>query len=550
MIALKPMALSWLLPLSVATLNASEWRPLFNGNDLAGWKCVIAKLPPGEDPDKLVQVRDGSIHMYADTDPATTVPFGVIVHDETFSRFHLSLEYRWGGKKFAPRKNDIRDAGLLYHSSATDKVWPDSVEYQIQEGDSGDIVFIPKAGLTWMRPDPQNAPEGLGEPGMLPEQGGIVRDFAGTKFAYVGRFPELDTLEGWNRVEIIVHADETAEHVINGQTISRISHLRDRDGSSVREGKLALQLEGAEILYRDIKIRELAPPLQADRSVVSLSGVHQKPSRKATLVIKNPTDTAISTALAISGSDAKYFTAAAPEKSLEPGKSMTVEVEFSAPSSPGRFSAGLQVGDRSSGVFVILQGIGLAAFEGKNEPALQSIVHALGIPLNVGGDELQLDTTKNTIGQSIASRSFRASGDGKIRITPLARFSPPGEVPFGIALTGGDELTEIGRLADVSDAIPDAHQSLFPPLANGAAFLEINPPAKPFAFFMEGHKFTAFTDPEIKTKATIRHTARVYPVQWFGGRQMKNCYLVGFEEASNGDYQDTAFLVENITPVD
>lgn len=163
---------------------------------MISWTTVLQKTEPGKDPDRYVQVRDGAIHMYADTDLAATVPFGVIVHEKTFSRFHLSLEYRWGEKKFAPRKDTLRDAGVIYHASNTGKVWPDSVEFQIQEGDTGDIVFLPKAGLTWMRPDPENAPQGQGEPGMLPEDGGFPKDFGGTGFGYIGRFPVLDTLVG------------------------------------------------------------------------------------------------------------------------------------------------------------------------------------------------------------------------------------------------------------------------------------------------------------------------------------------------------------------
>ncbi|MES2658747.1 MAG: family 16 glycoside hydrolase [Verrucomicrobiota bacterium] len=539
-----------ILPLVALILpvTAADWTPLFNGTNLDGWTPVIQNKEVGKDPDRFVQVRDGAIHMYADTDPAATVPFGVIVHEKTFSRFHLSLEYRWGEKKFAPRKKEIRDAGLLYHASNTGKVWPDSIEYQIQEGDSGDIVFLPKAGLTWMRPDPENAPEGQGDPGMLPEDGGFPKDFGGTDFAYIGRFPVLDTLEGWNRVEVIVHADESAEHLINGKTVARIANLRDKDGSPVHEGKIALQLEGAELLYRDVKIRELGESLKVDRTTVALSAVKGQPTRKAQVVVINPSGGEIPAELSITGKDAASFKVSAEEKSIPPCGSISVTVEFLAPDSPGRCSAGLQVGSKTEGVFVVLQGIGLAAFEGKNEPTLLGIVRALGIPLDVGGGQLELDTKKDLIGQSKAIPTFRASGKEKVRITPLARFSPKGVTPFGIVLSGESGLLEKGRLADVSEAIPDAHQTLFPPLEGGAPFIEFDAPDKPFAFYMQGHKFVSFTDPAIKTDAGIPHTGRIYPVTFFQGREMKNSWLVGFEEAANGDYQDALFLIENAAP--
>ena len=43
---------------------------------------MIAGQPAGEDPDGLVRVCDGEIHMYRDTPEGTTVPFGVIPHEE------------------------------------------------------------------------------------------------------------------------------------------------------------------------------------------------------------------------------------------------------------------------------------------------------------------------------------------------------------------------------------------------------------------------------------------------------------------------------------
>ena len=32
------------------------------------------------------------------------------------------------------------------------------------------------------------------------------------------------------------------------------------------------------------------------------------------------------------------------------------------------------------------------------------------------------------------------------------------------------------------------------------------------------------------------------------GRELEDAYLIGFEEASNGDYQDAVFLVEGVAP--
>ncbi len=284
------------------------------------------------------------------------------------------------------------------------------------------------------------------------------------------------------------------------------------------------------------------PALQPAPTRAAMSAVHGKLAQPTNVRISNPTDAARPMAVAVSGKDAAHFTVAAPAE-VPAGGAVEVAVTFHAPDRPGLFEASLNFGD---GAAVPLRAIGLAAFEGKNEPALQTIVNALAIPLDVGGKKLELDTKAATIGQSVAATTFRAAGPGKIRITPVARFSPPGVTPFGWVAAGSEELVELGQLADSTDGIPDAHQCLFPPLVGGATVVEIDAPEGEFSFYMKGHKFVSHTDPRLPTKATIPHTARIWPVTSFLGRELRHAWLVGFEEASNGDYQDAVFLVENL----
>ena len=42
---------------------------------------------------------------------------------------------------------------------------------------------------------------------------------------------------------------------------------------------------------------------------------------------------------------------------------------------------------------------------------------------------------------------------------------------------------------------------------------------------------------------------RTYPLKNRAGQLVPNSYLVGFEEAANGDYQDFVFVLENVVPV-
>lgn len=524
---------------------ASEWRSLFNGEDMTGWTTTLEHLAPGEDPDHLVQVHDGMIHMYRDTPAGSKVPFGVITHDDTFSHFHLRFEYRWVGKQFEPRAKMLRDAGLLYHVKDASKIWPAGLECQVQEGDTGDIVFINTGGLTWMRPHDDPAPDGQGEAGMLPENGGVPRWFP-PSWPYIGRFEEADSPSGWNQVEVIVHGSESAVHIVNGRTIARLTNFVDLDNQPLDSGMICLQLEAAELTYRNIEIRELDPPAEPDHRVLSFSGVKGQPARTRTVTVTNPGSKPLS-GVTISGRDADAFEVVSGPAIVGPGEAGQWTLGFKPVRGKASYSAGLKIGDDESGAFVVLRGIGLDAFEGENEPALQDVVNTLGISLDVGGHSLELDKDAATIGESVAGGWLTATGPGKVRVTPLARFSPPGPTPIGIFTPGDEALVEIAQLAS-SDQIPDAHQSLMPPMADGGAALEFAAPAGKFGFYMKGRHFVSFTDPERPSDAEITHTARVYPVSTFKGRKMKDAWLIGFEEATNGDYQDAVLLVEGVAP--
>jgi len=555
-----PMKTATILALfAAAAIHAEEpdWKSLFNGQNLDGWCVAVEDAPIGTDPKGHIVVREGNVHMYADTPEDQRGDFGVIVTDGTYSRFHLDFEYAWGPKKFDPRKDMLRDAGLLYHIADPNQrifgIWPVSMECQIQEGDTGDLVFLKVRALSWLHPDVKNAPQGQGEAGLLPEHGGTPALCAQKQNFYVGRYPVHDTLDGWNRVEAIVHGSESAVHVINGQVRSRVFHIADDNQKPLASGHIALQLEGAEILYRNIRIRELAPPLAPAQRYVALSQVRGLNPATTELEIHNPGTAAVSLDLALSGSHPQLFRASLPEgatSTLAPDEKTRVTITFQpdGKTAPDRYSAGLQVGPQDLGTFIVLQGIALAAPEGKNEPPLQRIVDALGIPLNVGGTDLHLDTKAPAIGDGVAATSLVRAQAGPVRVTPIARFSPAGEIPLCWHKQGDAARQGIATLADSKEK-PDAHQCLLPPWTNGSTTAEFDPGTEPFSLVAEtGHDAIPLDPTHTKTK--LAHPARVFPVHSVFGAPVRNAVLVCFEEASNGDYQDAVFLIENVRSVE
>ncbi len=130
-----------------------------------------------------------------------------------------------------------------------DRVWPKGVEYQIQEGDTGDFWMLSGTTLetTVQSPDVEE-----------PRYQRFGRPFTSSPGSYI-RIVKDGTFEregDWNTVDIIVRGD-TAVHMINGHVNNRAYKLYAKDGDALTAGKILLQVEGAEVFYRNIQLRSL-----------------------------------------------------------------------------------------------------------------------------------------------------------------------------------------------------------------------------------------------------------------------------------------------------
>lgn len=200
--------------------------------------------------------ESGDLHILGNKNRGQHEPFGYISTEDAYRNYHLSLEYRWGKERFIPRSRVKRDSGLLYHMVGPDVVWTTDVETQIQEGDTGDFYFLGEP--------PDIAP------GALRSSGGTVAVDPGGEFYKAGgelvdtdqsltKSHTVDSLTDWNRVEVIVDRDNVTV-IVNGEVVNRATNLRRSEAGIViplKEGKIALQAEGAEIYYRDVEIKPL-----------------------------------------------------------------------------------------------------------------------------------------------------------------------------------------------------------------------------------------------------------------------------------------------------
>lgn len=187
------------------------------------WYVFVQGAGKDNDSFHVFQFENGVLHVSGEK-------FGYISTEESYSNFHLTLEFKWGEKKFPPRENAKRDAGVLYYAVmySGDKIWPRSLEFQIQEGDCGDIWLTDSVSI-------------IHADTLTPK----------TRGHRVIKSKDAEKPNGeWNKVEVIVK-DGKLTHLINGVLVN------DGQNPSLPGGRIVLQSEGAEIYYRNVKLQEL-----------------------------------------------------------------------------------------------------------------------------------------------------------------------------------------------------------------------------------------------------------------------------------------------------
>ncbi|MDC0584709.1 DUF1080 domain-containing protein [Bacteroidales bacterium] len=239
------------LVLSVQARTEKGFVDLFNGANFDGW---YLKLRNDNDSlaKKVFVAEDGMVHVFNDEFPAeynltkkNNYPtHGLFYTNDTYSKFILTFEYKWGSNVANNFHQWQYDAGCYYHV-VDDKIWPVGIEYQVRynhiknENHSGDFWTRP---LTWTAtPDSSRY--------LSPEKGGKAIEKRGELLAATPK--KHHALNGkWNKCTVIVMGNEYSIHKLNGEVINMATNL------PFSEGKIGFQSETAEIFYRNIKIKE------------------------------------------------------------------------------------------------------------------------------------------------------------------------------------------------------------------------------------------------------------------------------------------------------
>lgn len=181
---------------------------LFNGKDTNGW---TAHLNDNGSLEQVWSVADGVLTCKGQ-------PAGYIRTVADYTNYVLKLEWRFNPDKAG-------NSGVLLRMIGEDKVWPKSIEAQLQSGAAGDFWNIENFTMT------AAADRTKGR---------------NTKRTHTAERP----LGEWNEYEIIMDGG-TVVLKVNGEELNRAT-----DAAAV-PGKICLQSEGAEIQFRRIRLSPL-----------------------------------------------------------------------------------------------------------------------------------------------------------------------------------------------------------------------------------------------------------------------------------------------------
>jgi hypothetical protein len=229
----------------------------FNGRDLAGF-YPFTKYHKQSDPNGVFSIQDGMIRV-------SGLEYGGLATTDSYANYHLIVEWKWGSNTFWPRRYRARNSGVLVHGIGPDGAafgtWMASIECQILEGGTGDLLVLPTPSMS----------PGLTSEVRTGRDGQFYRDPKGEpktlragRFNWWGRDPDWrDVLwfrgprdverpvGDWNRTEVICERNSIIV-LLNGVVVNSGTV----DGWS--SGKIQLQSEGAEIFVRKFEVRPLS----------------------------------------------------------------------------------------------------------------------------------------------------------------------------------------------------------------------------------------------------------------------------------------------------
>ncbi len=212
------------------------------------------------DPKEVWSIQDGLLHV-------SGKGWGYLRTNQRYRDYHLVLEFKWGEHTYASRADRARDCGLLVHGYGEDgayaDTWMNSIEAQLIEGGSGDILVLAYRGKDGLKAPTsltcEVTPDRDGEPVWTP--GGKTLTFPeaekqNQRINWRDRDPDWTDVKGyrgakdienpvgdWNRMEVVCKGGHV-QIFLNGELVN--------EGAKANpdEGFICLQSEAAECWIR------------------------------------------------------------------------------------------------------------------------------------------------------------------------------------------------------------------------------------------------------------------------------------------------------------
>ncbi|GAB3501273.1 DUF1080 domain-containing protein [Spirosoma knui] len=186
--------------------------------------------------------------------------YGCLFTRQEYENYHLKLQVKWGTLKYEPRKEKLRDSGILYHSIGEAgaeywRSWMLSQEFQIMEGHMGDFWCQANSAIDI------RSFQSEGVMNRVADEKQPFGTFRKGSDSYCMRSANYESPAGeWTTLELICFEGRSL-HIVNGHVVMVLKDSRytKPDGQDVpmRRGKIQLQSEAAEVFYRDIRIKPL-----------------------------------------------------------------------------------------------------------------------------------------------------------------------------------------------------------------------------------------------------------------------------------------------------
>ena len=258
--------------------TAGEWKDLLDpklsqwdtylsfrhADDYSGKEVVDAsgkKVEPigyGKDPDRVFSV------ITLEGAPALRVSgevYGCVFTKQEYSNYRLKLRVKWGTAKWTPRRDKLRDSGILYHSvgpAGADyfRAWMLSQEFQIMEGHMGDFWGIANSAIDIRAFIPENSMNSVASEKQPFRPFGAKPSISG----FCLRSADFESSPNeWTELELVCFEGKSL-HIVNGHVVMVLQNSRsvtDGVATPLTRGKIQLQSEAAEVFFSDIKIQEL-----------------------------------------------------------------------------------------------------------------------------------------------------------------------------------------------------------------------------------------------------------------------------------------------------